>query len=60
MNVGERNWETIRPDHILHVLSQPEAVQTDTALLYVIRRNGGLQSRRISLADPRVKHIISQ
>ena len=60
MNVGERNWETIRPDHILHVLSQPEAVQTDSALLYVIRRNGGLQQRRISLADPRVKNIIAQ
>ncbi|WP_337173032.1 trypsin-like peptidase domain-containing protein [Paludisphaera sp.] len=59
MNVGERNWETIRPDHILHVLSQPEAVQTDSALLYVIRRNG-LQQRRISLADPRVKNIIAQ
>nr|WP_303652861.1 trypsin-like peptidase domain-containing protein [Paludisphaera mucosa] len=60
MNIGDRNWETIRPDHIIHVLSQPEAVQTDTALLYVIRRNGGLQSRRISLADPRVKNIIAQ
>ena len=60
MNVGERNWETLRPDHIRHVLSQPEAVQTDSALLYVIRRNGGLQSRRISLADPRVKNIASQ
>ena len=59
MNVGDRNWETIRPDHIIHVLSQPEAVQTDSALLYVIRRNG-LQQRRISLADPRVKNIIAQ
>ncbi|WP_237170873.1 trypsin-like peptidase domain-containing protein [Paludisphaera borealis] len=59
MNVGDRNWETIRTDNILYVLRQPEAVQTDSALLYVIRRNG-LQSRRISLADPRVKNIISQ
>jgi serine protease Do len=59
MNVGDRNWETIRPDHILHVLSQPEAVQTDSALLYVIRRNG-LQQRRISLAEPRVKNVVAQ
>ena len=59
MNVGDRNWETIRPDNIMYVLRQPEAVQTDSALLYVIRRNG-LQSRRISLADPRVKNIIAQ
>jgi serine protease Do len=59
MKMGERNWETIRSDNILYVLRQPEAVQTDSALLYVIRRNG-LQSRRISLADPRVKNIISQ
>jgi serine protease Do len=59
MKMGERNWETIRTDNILYVLRQPEAVQTDTALLYVIRRNG-LQSRRISLADPRVKNIINQ
>ena len=59
MNVGDRNWETIRPDHIIHVLSQPEAVQTDSALLYVIRRNS-LEQRRISLADPRVKNIVAQ
>ncbi len=59
MNVGDRNWETIRPDHIIHVLTQPEAVQTDSALLYVIRRNS-LQQRRISLADPRVRNFIAQ
>ena len=60
MNVGDRNYETIRPDNIIYVLRQPEAVQTETALLYVIRREGGLQSRRISLADPRVKNMITQ
>ena len=40
MNVGTRHWETIRPDNILYVLRQPEAVQTQGAVLYVVRRNG--------------------
>jgi len=60
MNVGDRNYETIRPDNILYVLRQPEAVQTQTALLYVIRRDGNLQSRRISLADPRLQTMLTR
>ena len=49
MNVGNRHWETIWPDNILYVLRQPETVQTQSALFYVVRRNG-IQPRRISLA----------
>jgi serine protease Do len=50
MNVGSRHWETIRPDNILYVLRQPETTQTQSALLYVVRRNG-IQPRRISLGS---------
>lgn len=49
MNVGSRHWETIWPDNILYVLRQPETVQTQSALFYVVRKNG-IQPRRISLA----------
>jgi serine protease Do len=48
MKVGARHWETIRPDNILYVLRQPETVQTQSALLYVVRKNE-VQPRRISL-----------
>lgn len=54
MNVGTRHWETIRPDNILYVLRQPEAIQTHGAVLYLIRRNG-IQPRRISLAESAIK-----
>jgi serine protease Do len=54
MNVGTRHWETIRPDNILYVLRQPEAVQTHGAVLYLIRHNG-IQPRRISLAESPIK-----
>ena len=59
MNVGTRHWETIRPDNILYVLRQPEAVQTQGAVLYVVRNNG-IQPRRVSLAETRAKKIIAQ
>jgi serine protease Do len=59
MNVGARHWETIRADNVLYVLRQPETTQTQTALLYVVRRNG-IQPRRISLADTSVPSILSQ
>ena len=48
MNVGNRHWETIRPDNILYVLRQPEAAQMQSALFYVVRKNA-IQPRRISL-----------
>ena len=59
MNVGTRHWETIRADNILYVLRQPETTQTQTALLYVVRRNG-IQPRRITLADTGAQSIHSQ
>lgn len=54
MNVGTHHWETIRPDNILYVLRQPEAVQTHAAVLYLIRRNG-IQPCKISLAESTIK-----
>ena len=54
MNVGTRHWETIRPDNILYVLRQPEAIQTQGARPLPVRRNG-IQPRRISLAETRVE-----
>jgi serine protease Do len=59
INVGTRHWETIRADNILYVLRQPETTQTQSALLYVVRRNG-IQPRRISLADTNGQSILSQ
>jgi serine protease Do len=59
MNVGTRHWETIRADNILYVLRQPEATQTQSALLYVVRRNG-IQPRRISLVDSPVQAILGR
>ena len=59
MNVGTRHWETIRADNILYVLRQPESAQTQSALLYVVRRNG-IQPRRMSLADLLAPSILSR
>ena len=59
MNVGTRHWETIRVDNILYILRQPETAQTQTALLYVVRRNG-IQPHRITLADTGAQSIHSQ
>jgi serine protease Do len=59
MNVGTHHWETIRPDNILYVLRQPEATQTRSAILYLVRRNG-IQPLRISLVDPTVQPMLSQ
>ncbi len=57
MNVGTRHWETIRADNILYVLRQPEMSQTNSALLYVVRRNG-IQPRRISFAESALHSIL--
>jgi serine protease Do len=59
MNVGTRHWETIRADNILYVLRQPEMNQTNSALLYVVRRNG-IQPRRISFAEPSVRSSLGR
>lgn len=59
MNVGTRHWETIRSDNILYVLRQPEMTQSQSALLYVVRRNG-IQPRRISFAESAVQSILGR
>jgi serine protease Do len=59
MNVGSRHWETIRADNIVYVLRQPETIQTQSALLYVVRKSG-IQPRRISLADPVVQSMLNR
>jgi serine protease Do len=59
MIVGARHWETIRTDNILYVLRQPETVQSQSAELYVVRRNG-IHLRRISLSDSLVQPIMSR
>jgi serine protease Do len=59
MNVGSRHWETIRADNILYVLRQPETTQTQTALLYVIRKNG-IQPRKISLITATGNPVITR
>jgi serine protease Do len=59
MNVGTRHWETIRSDNILYVLRQPETTQTQSAVLYLVRRNS-IQPCRISLADTTVQSTLSQ
>ncbi|QEH32360.1 Putative serine protease HhoB precursor [Aquisphaera giovannonii] len=59
MNVGTRNWETIRPDNILYVLRQPEAIQSGGAVLLLIRKNE-LQPCKITLAEPRARKVSSR
>ncbi len=59
MNVGSRHWETIRADNIVYVLRQPETAQTQSALLYVVRKSG-IQPRRISLGDPATQSMLSR
>jgi serine protease Do len=59
MNVGSRHWETIRADNIVYVLRQPETTQTQSALLYLVRRNG-IQPRRVSLVETPAQAILSQ
>jgi serine protease Do len=59
MNVGNRHWETIWPDNILYVLRQPETAQTQSALFYVVRRNG-IQPRRVSLAASVTQSALSR
>jgi serine protease Do len=59
MNVGSRNWETIRPDNILYVLRQPEASQAQSALIYLVRRNE-IQPRRISLGGSPARTMLNR
>jgi serine protease Do len=59
MNAGSRHWETIRPDNILYVLRQPEAIQSHGAVLYLVRQNR-IQPRQVSLGESRVKRTLNQ
>lgn len=43
MNVAQKDWETIRPDNLLFILSRPEVAQTKTVQYYLVRRNGFVQ-----------------
>jgi serine protease Do len=53
MNVGQRDWETIRPDNLIYILSRPEVGQTQTIQYYLVRRNGFVQGM-LTLADAQV------
>lgn len=39
MNVGPRNFETIRPDNILYILRQPEVANAQSVQFFFVRRN---------------------
>jgi serine protease Do len=39
MNVGARNFETIRPDNVLYILRQPEVVNSQSVHFFIVRRN---------------------
>jgi serine protease Do len=39
MNVGNRNWETIRTDNLAYIIAQAETSQTARLQYYVVRRN---------------------
>jgi serine protease Do len=43
MNSGQRKWETIRPDHVLYVLRQPDVQRNGTLQVYFVRRNEFVQ-----------------
>ena len=50
MNVGERHWETIKPENILVILRQPEVARARGVQFYIVRRNG-LHQGSLNLAD---------
>lgn len=50
MNVGQRDWETIRPDNLVFILSRPEVVTAKALQYYLVRRNGFVQGS-IQLGD---------
>jgi serine protease Do len=45
MNVGSRNWETIRPDNLVYILAQAEAAQAPAVQYYVVRRNAFVEGQ---------------
>ena len=50
MHVGNRHWETIRPDNILYILKQPEATRAQAVQYYLVRHNS-IQQGALDLAD---------
>ncbi len=39
MIVGNRHWETIRPDHVVYLLRQPEVAHSQILPFYIVRSN---------------------
>jgi serine protease Do len=45
MNVGQQNWETVRPDNVVYILSRPELSRNPSLQYYLVRRNGFMQGQ---------------
>jgi serine protease Do len=54
MNIGKRDWETIRPDNILFILDQLQAARAQAIQYYLVRHNGFVQGI-LTLADSPVE-----
>lgn len=39
LSVGERHWETILPDNVLHILKQPEVSGSQQLTYFIVRSN---------------------
>jgi len=52
IHVGSRDWETIRPDNILYILRQSEAINASMLQYYIIRQNM-IQQGQLSMAEIR-------
>lgn len=59
MNVGQRHWETIRPDNILFILDESRAARSQTIHFYLIRRNM-IQNGALTLSDGFMAHTTNR
>jgi serine protease Do len=50
MIVGNRHWETIRPDNVVYLLRQPEVAHSQTLPFYIVRSNS-IHRGSMSLAE---------
>ena len=50
MIVGNRHWETIRPDNVVYLLRQPEVASTQLLPFYIVRSNS-IHRGSMSLAE---------
>ncbi len=50
MIVGNRHWETIRPDNVVYLLRQPEIAHSQQLPFYIVRSNS-IHRGSMSLAD---------